>query len=72
MSRKKKELTNESSTKDKMLAMVSAGEYFDCDLTEIIGRDQDGTLLGVAVYAKGEDAEALLRWLKARDKKAGT
>lgn len=47
-------------------ALVDSAEYCNADYVSVVGSEQDGTLLFVAVYATGEDAAKLLAWEKAR------
>jgi hypothetical protein len=64
----KKELTPESTPKSQMHAMIDAAEYFNSDLTQFIGRDDDGKIFAVGVVARGAYAKRLARFLKKLDK----
>ncbi len=59
------ELTLDSSPEKILKVLSGASKRFNSDLTHLIGRDENGKLLFVAVYARGEDAEALERWLES-------
>jgi hypothetical protein len=61
---KKLQLALNSTPQLKLRAMIDAAERFDASFTELIARDEDGKVLSVAVYAEGEDAVALVRFLK--------
>lgn len=50
-------------------AMIDAGEYFDADTTTYTGSDDDGKILFVCVYARGESAVPLARFLKRQAKR---
>ncbi len=66
MSAPKKELTLDSTVKEKIDALRAVAEHADSDLTHLVGRDDHGNLLFVGVYARGEEAARLLRWLNRR------
>jgi predicted GIY-YIG superfamily endonuclease len=58
------DLSITSTEQEKFEALKHAADYFNSDLTQVIGRDDNGKLLFVAVHAKGSYAVALERWLK--------
>jgi hypothetical protein len=59
-------LTLDSPPEDKLRALQAASETFNSDLTQLVGRDNDGKLLFVSVYARGEEATRLLRFLEKK------
>lgn len=58
---------NAETVKAQMHALVDASFHFNSDLTQIIGRDNNETILFVALFARGEAAEAIAAFLAARD-----
>jgi hypothetical protein len=64
-----RELTLDSTVEEKLESVASAAQTFNSDLTQLIGRDDSGKLLFVAVHAKGAYAVALEGWLKRLNKR---
>lgn len=44
--------------------LIDAAEYYSADEVNVVGRDDDGTLLFVAVYATDDEAAELLAFLE--------
>jgi hypothetical protein len=61
-----KTLEIDSPPEEKLAALKSAAKIFNSDLSQIICRDENDQLLSVSVYAKGEYAAALLRFLESK------
>jgi len=59
----KKELTPDSTPQEKAEALKASADYFGSDLTEIITSDKDGNLESITVFARGEYAKPLARFL---------
>jgi hypothetical protein len=66
---KKRELTEEKFVNDKMRALIDSAEYFNAGMLRVIASDDDGKIVGVAVYCTDDDAPALARWLERRDRR---
>jgi hypothetical protein len=62
-----KTLEIDSPPEEKLAALKSAAKTFNSDFSQIICRDENDKLLSVSVYAKGEYAAALLRFLGSKE-----
>jgi hypothetical protein len=69
MSSERKPPLDTEARKKQLHALVDLADYFNSGLTQVTGRNDDGTLVSVAVLAEGKDAEELLRFLKRLGKK---
>ena len=50
--------------------LQTVAKHFNAGFASLVCRDAKDQLLSVSIYAEGEDAAALERWLKRREKKA--
>lgn len=60
----KTELTGGGSVKDKLHAVVDAAEHFNSDITQLVGRDDDGEIIFVAAFVKGDYAKLVSRFIE--------
>lgn len=59
----KKELTPDSTPEEKAEALKASSDYFNSDLTSVISETSDGKLESITVFARGEYARPLARFL---------
>jgi hypothetical protein len=62
-------LTIDTPPEEKLEALKRAAKHFNAGMCSIICRDKNDKLLSVSIYAEGDDAAALEKWLKRREKR---
>jgi hypothetical protein len=66
--RMKRRLMAEQKLSAFKAAAKKLADYTNAGLVSLICRDADEKLLSVAVYVEGQEAAALERWLKRRER----
>jgi hypothetical protein len=62
-------LNSDSSPLEKMRALLNVSELSGAGRAHLVSRDGAGKILSVAVYAEGEDAIALEKFLSAEKRR---